>query len=279
MQILFIILLIIAKCHAKSLANIYQPEQIKLSFATNPFQLIVSWISFESEPFSSVLQWGNAANAAAMTNTRNGNYSSYPSDTCPDSIRSTHVAYLDISPGESLFYRVSSDNMATWSDFIAVTGQSREYPQSFATWGDMGLLDHSCNPCSTNQLAKDAAQNKFQYSIHFGDTAYNMDENCSQIGDDFLNAAMSYSSSLPIIYTNGNHEGGNEKRYKEYVQRLAYSQNDLAESSGSGNNRYFLWRVGPITFFTVDPDAWIYVPVYPLCKFLIELYCYSKSYN
>eukprot|EP00595_Chromulina_sp_UTEXLB2642_P002691 CAMPEP_0196766146 /NCGR_PEP_ID=MMETSP1095-20130614/19545_1 /TAXON_ID=96789 ORGANISM="Chromulina nebulosa, Strain UTEXLB2642" /NCGR_SAMPLE_ID=MMETSP1095 /ASSEMBLY_ACC=CAM_ASM_000446 /LENGTH=249 /DNA_ID=CAMNT_0042126575 /DNA_START=350 /DNA_END=1095 /DNA_ORIENTATION=- len=93
-----------------------------------------------------------------------------------------------------------------------------------------------------------------------------MHDECGKVGDDFLNAAMVYSTSSPIVYTNGNHESGPYKRYHEYIYRLADGQNDLAEASGSNNNRYFLWSVGPITFFTIDPDAWIYPPVYDLAK-------------
>lgn len=114
-------------------------------------------------------------------------------------------------------------------------------------------MGNDCGESSIRQIAKETIEGSVHHLIHYGDTAYNMDENCGVKGDDFLNDAMSYSTVVPIIYTNGNHEGGNLKLYKEYVYHLAHAQNELAEASGSNNNRYFKWRFGPVTYIIIDP--------------------------
>ena len=63
---------------------------------------------------------------------------------------------------------------------------------------------------------------------------------------------------------------GQNGRYKaafeEFTKRLAFPQSALANASGSQTNRWMLWAVGPVTYVSLDPDAWIY----PLCYNLLD---------
>jgi hypothetical protein len=120
-------------------------------------------------------------------------------------------------------------------------------------------------PCTAvPQVAADSAAGAHDWTAHFGDSAYNMDDRCGAKGDAFLDAAAAYSAQRPAIYGNGNHEGGNGKTYTEFTARLGYPQGALANASGSSSVRWMSWVVGPVTFVSLDADAWIYPLVYPL---------------
>eukprot|EP00004_Rigifila_ramosa_P024170 TRINITY_DN6934_c0_g1_i1.p1 TRINITY_DN6934_c0_g1~~TRINITY_DN6934_c0_g1_i1.p1 ORF type:complete len:435 (+),score=47.88 TRINITY_DN6934_c0_g1_i1:24-1307(+) len=241
----------------------FVPEQIHLSLHGDPDRLVVSWVSFETTPFLSLVEWGSSPES--LTSSRTGRFLAYETDDedCDENaIRSVHSADFDVREGETVFYRVSSNGEA-WSEVFVTTGQPRGYPQQIALWGDMGV---NSEISSAGQIALDAIEGKHFYAIHYGDTAYNMNDDCGRVGDTFLNTVQNYSTLLPVVYTNGNHESGPLRRYAEYIFRLADAQLELAEASGSPSNRYFMWRRGPATFFTVDPDAWVYPPVFPLAQ-------------
>jgi acid phosphatase type 7 len=259
------LLILLALVPSYSKENIFQPEQIHLTFHPDPTKLVVSWVSFESLPFSSMVQYGPARDQLSQTN-RAGRSLSYvnENEAClTNSTRSVHTVDFVVNEGETVYYRVSGDNGLTFSDVLSTTGQSRAFPQSVALWGDMGI---NCQLPAVPRIIEDALAQRHLYALHYGDTGYNMDDNCGKTGDDFLNAAQAYSSYLPVVYTSGNHESGPLKRYHEYIYRLADGQNELAKASQSFNNRYFSFAVGPVAYIVIDPDAWIYPPVYYLMK-------------
>jgi len=186
------------------------------------------------------------------------------------------MAPFPAAPGRETYYRVSSDGL-NWSDVFAVVNPLRSFPMRVALWGDLGVECGGVLPRSPGfaggqctavpQLALDSAAGMHDFTIHFGDTAYNMDERCGNKGDFFLDAASSFSAHRPHVYSCGNHESsGDLKPYTEFTHRLGYPQTPLATASGSKNNRWMLWEVGPVTFVSLDPDAWIY----PLCYDLLD---------
>ena len=239
----------------------FKPEQVHLTFHSDPNKLIVSWVSFEVLPFSSIIEYGSRPHQ--LTNKNEGTFLLYDNDICRNSTRAIHTVEFNIKEDEQVFYRLSGDNGLTFSDIFNTTGQRRSFPHAVALFGDMGI---NCELSAVSSIIKDAFAGVHSYALHYGDTAYNMDEQCGQVGDNFLNAVQPYSSFLPIVYTNGNHEGGPYKRYHEYIFRLADAQNNLANTSQSFNNRYFMFSVGPVTYVAIDPDAWIYPPVFPLAQ-------------
>jgi hypothetical protein len=170
---------------------------------------------------------------------------------------------------------VSADGGATWSNVTAAHNPARGFPMSIALWGDMGVEcggvlppqpGFAGGPCTAvPQIAADSAAGAHAWTAHYGDVAYNMDDRCGAKGDAFLDAAATYSASRPAVYGNGNHEGSEPlKPYTEFVQRLGFPQGALAKASGSSSVRWMSWAVGPVTFVSLDADAWIYPLVYPL---------------
>jgi hypothetical protein len=262
------------------------PSQLRLTFAPNINELVVGWTS-HGDNTNHVPLVESGPSASALNTTTAGTSVSFTNSYCPasNSTRTSHFAAFPARAGATTFYRVSSDSGGSWSPVLPAINPARGFPVRVALWGDLGVDCGGVLPPSPGfaggqctavpQLAKDSASGAHQFSVHYGDTAYNMDDKCGVVGDAFLDAASSYSAHRPHVYTNGNHESsGSLKPYTEFTHRLAYPQTPLANASGSQSNRWMMWAVGPVTFVSLDPDAWIYPLVYPL---LDEQYAWLQA--
>jgi len=58
-------------------------------------------------------------------------------------------------------------------------------------------------PNSVPALANDTSESVHQLVVHFGDTAYNMDDECGAKGDRFLDATQSYAARTPVLWGSG----------------------------------------------------------------------------
>lgn len=249
--------------------------QLRLTFHPDPDTLVAGFTSMgAAPPGATLVQSGPAPDALGAPSS--GTSVVFGNQYCPNnSSRTSHAAPFPAPAGAVTYYRVSADGGATWSDVTAAHNPARGFPMSIALWGDMGIEcggvlppqpGFAGGPCTAvPQIAADSAAGAHAWTAHFGDVAYNMDDRCGAKGDAFLDAAATYSASRPAVYGNGNHEGsGPLKPYTEFVQRLGFPQGALAKASGSSSVRWMSWAVGPVTFVSLDADAWIYPLVYPL---------------
>lgn len=242
-------------------AENYKPEQVHLTFHSDPNKLVVSWVSFEIKPFSSIIEYGSRPHQ--LSNKNVGTFFSYQNDLCRNTTRSIHTVEFNITEGELVFYHLSSDGGLKFSETFNTTGQKRAFPQTVALWGDMGV---NCQLSAVPRLIDDAFSGIHSYAIHYGDTAYNMDDSCGKVGDDFLNAdtraiflLYTLMATMKVVHIS------NITSISDDIY-IADGQNNLADASMSHNNRYFMFSVGPVTYVAIDPDAWIYPPVYPLAQ-------------
>ena len=159
----------------------------------------MSWISFELNPTESTVQFGNAPHR--LDNMANGSHFSYPNDICgTNSTRSVHTVNMSVPQGVQVFYRVSSDG-TLWSPVFNTTGliQSKT-TRTFSIFGDLAVYNvDNAAPGLTN----DTREGVHDFIIHYGDTAYNMDDECGQVGDTFFNTVQSYSTQTPVVYSSG----------------------------------------------------------------------------
>jgi hypothetical protein len=91
---------------------------------------------------------------------------------------------MQVAAGSSAWYDVSADGGASFSTPRLAHNPSRGYPQAVAIWADMGVECGGVLPPSPGfaggqctaayQLAADAAAGTYDYAVHGGDTAYNM---------------------------------------------------------------------------------------------------------
>ena len=225
--------------------------QLTPSVNGNPMcRVVVSWVSFELEPYASTVQYGNAH--GELTFSANGSFFSYPNDICgANSTRSVHTVAFPVVQGMQVFYRVSSDN-EVWSPVFNTTGViQNKQTQTFSIFGDMAVYNTNN---AAEALTNDTRDGVHDFIVHFGDTAYNMDDECGAVGDVFFNTVESYSTQTPVVYSSGNHETGPgpDFKYSEYIHRIADAQWPLARASGSISNRWFSFSVGKVAFVVFD---------------------------
>jgi hypothetical protein len=247
------------------------PSQLRLTFSPSEDSLVIAWTTFGLPAGSSIVEFGSTI---SLGQSNQGTSMPFDNYDCPglNATRTSHSAEFSIPAGSSAYYRVSGDGGVSFSEIYLATNPFRNYPQVVSLWGDAGIECGGVLPkqpgfaggqcTNVYQVSNDSSVGKHFWTLHFGDSAYNMDDRCGQKGDLFLDAAAGYAAHRPHIYGNGNHESSSPlKTYTEYTNRLAYGQNDLTYASGSDNNRWLSWEVGPTAFISVDADGWIY----PLC--------------
>ncbi|CAF4426858.1 unnamed protein product, partial [Adineta steineri] len=71
-----------------------------------------------------------------------------------------------------------------------------------AVYGDMG----KDNAQSMTRLQEETQLGHFDFILHVGDMAYNMDSDNARYGDEFMNAIESIAAYIPYMTCVGNHE-------------------------------------------------------------------------
>jgi acid phosphatase type 7 len=184
----------------------YAPEQIHLTLHPSPKMLVVSWVSFELNPSAALVQYG--ASPDKLIHYANGSFFAYPNDLCPtNSTRSIHTVPFPVDEGVQVFYRVSNDG-TLWSDVFNATGIIQtKATQTFSIFGDLAVYNANN---AVPALINDTRDGVHDFIVHYGDVAYNMDDGCGAVGDEFFRAAQAYSTQTPVVYSNGAstmHEG------------------------------------------------------------------------
>ena len=204
---------------AAAAASPTAPQQVHLTLHPDADTLVAQWHALALTPgAAAVLQYG-ASRGALPHEVRGGNGSAfaYVVDTCPSN--STRASFFVAFPAPrhtDTFYRVSSDGGASWS---AVFGPTRapaplraDGSVTISLFGDFGIeTAPAANALSA--LINDTQRGGHQLVVHFGDTAYNMNDECGAKGDRFLNAAQDFAATTPVAWGNGSvfvarHVGG-----------------------------------------------------------------------
>ena len=196
---------------AAAAASPTAPEQVHLTLHPDPDMLVVTWHSREAAATSSTVQYG--AERSRLNGTARGGPGSalvYVVDTCPEnSTRASHFVAFPAPRHRDTYYRVSGDGGASWS---AVFGPTRapaplaDGSLTVSLFGDLGV-ETAPAPNAVAALVNDTRRGAagHQLIVHFGDTAYNMNDECGAKGDRFLNAAQEYAAITPVAWGNGNH--------------------------------------------------------------------------
>ena len=129
----------------------------------------------------------------------------------------------------------------------------------------MHAYTHTCTHIfsSVPQLIEDTNAGRHQIVVHYGDIAYNLDDQCGMVGDLFMSAVSPFASQIPVVFGVGNHETAKNYTYIDFLERYR-GQTELAASSGSPNIRYLSFNMGLVHVAMVDTDAYIYKPVQEL---------------
>ena len=160
-----------------------------------------------------------------------------------------HVALLQNLEVDSMLYYKVGDTSCGWSKTFSQHFEPSG-PITFAVFGDAGAQNFRSQP----QLVADAEAGVFQYVLHVGDAAYNLDSNNGTTGDEFMNLMQDYATVTPTMFTPGNHEAASN-----FSQLARFSSNSfLGVSSGSNTVLYSSFDIGQAHIVYFDSEVWSY---------------------
>jgi alkaline phosphatase D len=151
-------------------------------------------------------------------------------------------------------YKVGSDSTG-WSQPFTFTNEPNARPLVFGVYADFGFSNDESLPA----LMKDAAAGGFDYVIHAGDWAYDLDSWWSSVGNNFMNSIQPYAATVPYMGSAGNHEaygtqgGGN---FSQFVLRNRALQEGVGQTSGSNTNLYYSFETPLIHWVAFTAETW-----------------------
>lgn len=238
------------------------PSQIHVTLGADLQHYVISWVTFEDSPTSSMVQYGSDP----LSLTRSAQATSTIFTNACNTSRNMHDVEIAVdASATSVYYRVSSGGVL-WSAVQMLSVLQLEQPDfAFAVVGDMGI---NCQQTSVPQLIADTVAGRHQMLIHYGDIAYNLDDQCGAVGDLYMNAVAPFAAQMPVVMGVGNHETSNDDgvtkyTYIDFLQRYR-GQQSLAAAARSPSIRYLSFNIGLVHVAMVDTDAYIYAPVFPL---------------
>lgn len=192
-------------CFFQNVSAVYDesssnPQQIHLSFGRNPLEVVVTWTTYV-ESDKAVVQFSEP---------RWLNYTSVHGETTRfvDGGKEKRVHFIhkvlitNLKPRTTYEYRCGCH--ARWSGFYSFKTFTMDHdvPVELLVFGDLGLKNGQSIP----RLRSEVLSGKIDAIIHAGDMAYNMDDDESRIGDEFMRKLEPIAAYLPYQVCTGNHE-------------------------------------------------------------------------
>ena len=200
-----------ASAFALAAASPTSPQQVHLTLHPDADTLVAQWHSLALAPgAAAVLQYGGSRGSLPHE-VRGGSGSafSYVVDTCPgNSTRASFFVAFPAPRHADTYYRVSGDGGASWSDVFGPTRapapRSADGSFTLSLFGDFGI-ETAPAANALHALVNDTRRGEagHQLVVHFGDTAYNMNDECGAKGDRFLNAVQDFAAVTPVAWGNG----------------------------------------------------------------------------
>ncbi|EYC42359.1 hypothetical protein Y032_0534g3068 [Ancylostoma ceylanicum] len=211
------------------------PEQVHLSFHGNYSTMGVTWITFKSD--SSTFHYGNSPSdlpfsaKGSETEWVTGNITRY-----------THRALMEnLLPSTTYWYKIGSRTF----QFKTLP----EYPEYYRVciFGDLGR--HHGN--STASIIRNGLAGMFDFVVHVGDIAYDLQDDDGKNGDKFMNQLEPLISRIPYMVVAGNHEY-EDGSFSNFQQRFWMPQNGL------DGNQFYSFDIGPVHWIALSTEYYGY---------------------
>jgi hypothetical protein len=192
-----------------------------------------------------------------------GSSSLFPTD-CSQQTLNGYTAYFctgvmtGLQPATKYTYSIGNA-VSGWSDSFTFTNQPSDRSPIFAIYADFGYK----NDVSLNYLIEDSKNNVFDYVIHAGDHAYDLDSSNSQVGNEFMNGIQPYAAVRPYMASPGNHEaygtqgGGN---FTQFYYRYRALAEYAGKNSGSNSNFWYSFETPFIHWLAFTAETWTMSP-------------------
>ena len=152
----------------------------------------------------------------------------------------------------------AEDEYSSWFNFQAPPYE-RPGGDVAAVFADFGLV----NDVSMGAMSQDAASQEVDYFLHAGDIAYDLMDNASEVGNEFMRRISdAFASTHPYMVTPGNHE--RKDNFTNYNLRFQGIANHVAPASknsgdrGKGGNFYYSFDIGLVHYIMIDTEIYKY---------------------
>jgi len=227
------------------------PEQIHLSLTGARGEMAVDFVT--AAPGAYVF-WG--VDAARLA-------SSSPA-TATNTTLNGWTAWLNtalvtgLAPNTTYYYCVGLNyTVVGRSEIYAFVNEpAREGGAVWAMFADLGYI----NSLAFTRLLVDAQSGGFDYVGHWGDFAYDMDDDNSRVGNAFMNMIQPVAAQIPYLPSVGNHEAVGEQggsAFIQYVSRFAGVARFAGARSGSGSNLWYSLNEGLVHLVVFCTETWI----------------------
>jgi len=275
MQIVFTLCISLCALAAWSHAVEEEIQQLHLAFSGSETAMTLDFVSLSHD--EAIVQWMESllSDDAASAKGALHNSKHVKSFLTQKNVGYLHTVEMDnLLPQHNYQYRIGynedadSGRKATWSKWIEFQAGSPKRVGSnrmgegvisdsveegvAAVYADYGLK----NDVSMKHVTRESlGRNKdIDYVLHIGDIAYNLFDNDSAVGNEFMQLVSNYSSRLPLMVAAGNHE--HSDNFTEYVNRFQGTANGAGERSGSRTNFYYSFDTGLIHYIVINTEVY-----------------------
>ena len=220
--------------------EIYQ--QIHLAYSDLPHSLKAMWLTFHPTP-SSDLHLCSSDVCELLEGTQTlyifNDEEKIGEPPLPRYLHKVEIKAL--IPTQPYSYQVGSVRNGIWSRIYRFNGPKVDCvsPHSstadFVVFGDFGTCSSLSDP-TLRSLIKSAQTLKYDFFLHVGDFAYNLNTDNGRRGDDFLSDIEGIAAYVPYMTVVGNHE-----RHQNYTH-----YRNLFDMPGNTDGFYYSFNVGPV---------------------------------
>ncbi|CAG9328406.1 unnamed protein product [Blepharisma stoltei] len=254
-------LLILLIAQASISLGLIHPEQIHLSWTSEPNQIRVTWVTYLSafpKAYYRPILCGNVPSPSNFTAVAAQSTKFLQGNTTHNHYQFIHTAlFTDLIPACWYEYQVS--NTGVKSKTYIFSGRTPDNSTTFydvdnaismvilGDWGS-GHIGHF-----TKYLLEEESKSRNYLGIlHMGDIAYDLDTDNGKIGDDYLNMVEPIVASFPYMVEPGNHESFNN--YSHYKSRFNMPHN----GDNQGTGYFYSLNLGPVHFVLINSNSYFH---------------------
>ena len=236
---------------------VYQPQQIHISYSSNPYEMVITW-NTKCNTNTSEVQYSLSGGKPMFNYSVKGGMESITKFVDGGSLKNTQyihrITLPNLIPGKTYLYRCGSQYIG-WSDIFYFRAMRRydlssssEYPH-LIYYGDLG----DTNSVSLARIQQEAQKGLYDAILHIGDFAYNFYSQNGTVGDKFMNDIQSAAAYVPYMTAVGNHEY--LYNFSHYLNRFTMP----GYYQGQGN-MYYSWNIGPLHIITLSSEYYYFFP-------------------
>ncbi|XP_026332457.1 acid phosphatase type 7-like isoform X2 [Hyposmocoma kahamanoa] len=216
-----------------------QVEQIHISYGEKPNDIVITW-NTKADTAESLVEYGV--------------------DEIDKRVEGWRVSFIDgrgqwvhrVQLTDLLYdtrYVYHCGSQYRWSEqlWFRTPPAGEDWVVRAAIFGDLGVDNARALPYIQNE----AQRSKFDVIIHVGDFAYDMHEEDSRVGDQFMRQIQPLAATVPYMTCPGNHE--ENRNFSNYRNRFSMPLMNETDSL------FYSWNLGSVHFIAINTEAYYFL--------------------